>query len=377
MGATVSALSILKIAVNSRMLLEQGTGVPNYIACLYEACLRLDSANQYIFFQPGRSRVLGETVVAGAPPGLAGAAWFDSFQTQRLIRQTRPDIFHAPSHIMPLRKLPGVKYVVTIHDLAFLVLPGHYDWKHRVYYGWQVARSARMADRIVADSLHTKNDIIRFYRIPAERIEVVHLAVAEHYFQAGQSPLPRLVAEKYFLAVTTHPKRKNVVGALRAFATFASRSDVIFVVAGPMNEGSRREFLSLAERLGVGNRVRLWGYADGPQMAALYQHAEFTIYPSFYEGFGMPAAEAMACRCPVITSNVSSLPEVMPDGEWLVNPYDIGDMADKMQRMLALTPEARRQIGEKNRQHAQQFTWEKAARQMLEIFDTLRDKQVK
>jgi glycosyltransferase involved in cell wall biosynthesis len=106
-------------------------------------------------------------------------------------------------------------------------------------------------------------------------------------------------------------------------------------------------------------------------MAGLYQNAEFTLYPSFYEGFGMPAAEAMACRCPVITSNTSSMPEVMPDSDWLVNPHDISDMAGKMQKMLVLSPEARRQIGEKNRQHARLFTWEKAARQMIEIFKML------
>jgi glycosyltransferase involved in cell wall biosynthesis len=361
----------LKIAVNTRMLLEKGTGVPNYIGCLYEACLKLDQVNQYIFFQPNRSRTLGQTMVAGAPPGLAGAAWFDSIQTHKLIRQSRPNIFHAPSHILPLRKLRGVKHVVTIHDLAFRVFPEHYDWKHRIYYGWQVARSVRLADCIVADSHNTKRDIIRFYRIPPERIKVVHLAVAGHYFQAAETQQPRPVAEKYFLAVTTHPKRKNVLGALRAFATFASQSDVTYVVAGPMNESQQRESLALASQLGVRDRVRLWGYADGRQMALLYQNAEFTIYPSFYEGFGMPVAEAMACRCPVITSNTSSLPEIMPDGDWLVNPHDIGDMASKMQRMLALSPEARRRIGERNQQHARLFTWEKAARQMIEIFETL------
>jgi len=353
------------------MLLEKGTGVPNYIAGLYGACLKLDQANEYVFFQPNRSHALGQTLVANAPPGLAGAVWFDLIQTQSLIRQSQPDIFHAPSHILPLRKPRGVKQVVTIHDLAFRVLPEQYDWKHRLYYGWQVARSVRTADCLVADSENTKRDIIRFYQIPPERIEVVHLAVADHFFQAADTLLPRPVAEKYFFSVTTHPKRKNILGALRAFAAFASRSDVNFVIARPMGKAERGELLALAGQIGVGDRVRLWGYADGRQMATLYQNAEFTIFPSFYEGFGMPVAEAMACRCPVITSNISSMPEIMPDGEWLVNPYDLGDMAGKMQRMLELPPEARRRIAERNQQHARVFTWEKAARQMLNIFETL------
>ena len=178
--------------------------------------------------------------------GLAGAVWFDLIQTQTLIRKSRPDIFHAPSHILPLRKPRGVKQVVTIHDLAFRVLPEQYDWKHRIYYGWQVARSVRTADCIAADSENTKRDIIRFYGIPPERIEVVHLAVADHFFQAAETPLPRTVTEKYFFSVTTHPKRKNILGALRAFATFASKCDANFVVAGPMGQAERDEFLGLA-----------------------------------------------------------------------------------------------------------------------------------
>jgi glycosyltransferase involved in cell wall biosynthesis len=357
------------------MFLEKGTGVPNYIACLYRACLQIDPANQYVFFQPNRSRTLGETLVASAPAGLAGAAWFDSVQAQKLIREQRPDIFHGPSHILPLRKQPGVKYVVTIHDLAFRVLPEQYEWQHRIYYGWQVARSLRMADLVVADSHNTRRDVIRFYQIPTERVRVVHLGVADQFFQAAGTRPPRAVDERYFLSVTTHPKRKNVLGALKAFATFASPMDVRYVVAGLMGEPQRREFLALADQLGVRDKVQLFGYADDSQLTSLYQNAEFTLYPSFYEGFGLPVVEAMACGCPLIASNTSSLPEIVPDGEWLVDPYNITDMAAKMQQMLALSPEERRRLGERNQQHAKNFTWGKAAGQMIEIFRELHERK--
>jgi glycosyltransferase involved in cell wall biosynthesis len=365
----------LKIAINSRMYLEKGTGVPNYIACLYQACLRIDPSNQYVFFQPNRSRTLGDTQIASAPAGLAGAAWFDTVQAQKLTRAHRPDIFHGPSHILPLRKLSGVKYVVTVHDLAFRVLPEQYEWRHRLYYGWQVARSLRMADLVVADSHNTRRDVLRFYPVPPERVAVVHLGVADQFCRAAEARPPRAVTGRYFLSVTTHPRRKNILGALKAFATFAPRTDASYVVAGLMREPQQQEFLALADQLGVRNKVRLFGYADDSQLVSLYQNAEFTLYPSFYEGFGLPVVEAMACGCPVIAANASSLPEIVPDGEWLVDPYDITAMAAKMQQLLALSPEERRRLGERHQHHAKNFTWEKAAGQMIGIFQELHDRK--
>jgi len=102
------------------MILEKGTGVPNYVAHLYRKCLEVDPANQYVFFQPDRSRTLGVTQVARTPRGLLGAAWFDCLRVQRLIRRANLDVFHGPSHFLPLRKFAGIKYVVTVHDLALM-----------------------------------------------------------------------------------------------------------------------------------------------------------------------------------------------------------------------------------------------------------------
>ena len=355
------------------MFLEKGTGVPNYIAYLYRACLKIDPDNRYVFFQPDQSRIIGETQTAPARAGLAGAAWFDTVQTYKLNRELSPDIFHGPSHVLPFRRQKGVKYVVTIHDLAFRVLPEHYGWQHRAYYGWQVSRSLRMADVIVADSHNTKRDIIRFYQVPEEKIKVVHLGVAEQFFETAETRPPRVVGEKYFLSITTHPKRKNVLGALKAFALFANQNDVQYVVVGLMGEPQRQELLALAAELGIRDKVRLFGYADDSQLVSLYQNAEFTLYPSFYEGFGLPVVEAMACGSPVIASNTSSLPEIVPNREWLVDPYDFSDMAGGMQRMLALSPAQREELAANCRDQARHFTWEKSARQMIEIFNQLQN----
>lgn len=353
------------------MILEKGTGVPNYVAHLYRKCLEIDPANQYVFFQPNASRTLGVTQVARIPQGLLGAAWFDCLRVQRLIRRANVDVFHGPSHFLPLRKCAGVKYVVTIHDLSFRVMPEQYDWKHRWYFGWQLARSLKMADAVVAVSQNTRRDLVRFYGLSEKQIHVVYHGVAEHFLRATGPPGERLITGKYFFSVTTHPTRKNILGALEAFAMFAAGSDLSCVIAGLISEQHRRELLACAERLGVRQKVTLFGYADDKQLINLYRNAEFFIYPSFYEGFGFPVVEAMACGCPVIASNTSSLPEIMPDDEWLVDPHNIGNIAQKMQRMLALSPALRQDLVIKNRNHAQNFNWDKTAREMIAIFAQL------
>jgi glycosyltransferase involved in cell wall biosynthesis len=362
----------LKIGVNSRIFLEKGSGVPNYVACLYRKCLEIDATNRYVFFQPNLSHTIGSTQVAHTQPGLLGAALFDCLRVQRLIRQAKLDVFHGPAHILPLRKCTGVKYVVTIHDLAFRVLPSQYDWKHRCYYGWQLSKAVKMADVVVAVSHNTKKDIVRFYGLPEERIEVVHLGVADHFLKSPESPCERLIADRYFLSITTHPKRKNILGTLKAFAMFAGQCDRLkYVIAGLIGVDQRNELCSLADQLGIREKVVLFGYADDDQLIELYRNAEFLIYPSFYEGFGLPLVEAMACGCPVIASNTSSLPEIMPDNEWLVDPYNPVDMAGQMQRMLKMPPEKRCELIKKNQKHVSNFTWDKAARRMIKIFEGL------
>ena len=290
------------------MYLERATGVPNYVAQLYRKCLEIDPVNQYVFFQPGLSRTLGTTKIARVPRGLLGAALFDSLRVQRLIRQGQLDVYHGPSHFLPLRKCAGVKYVVTIHDLAYRIMPSQYDWKHRWYFGWQLARSLKMADAIVAVSLNTKRDLVRFYNLPEERVQVVYHGVAEHFLRAPGPPGSELIGDKYFFSVTTHPTRKNVLGALKAFAMFAGQSRLKYVVAGVIDEQQRQEFLASADRLGIRDKVTLFGYANNDQLVNLYQNAEFLIYPSFYEGFGFPVVEAMACGCPVIASKYQFAP---------------------------------------------------------------------
>jgi glycosyltransferase involved in cell wall biosynthesis len=358
----------LNIGVNSRYILERGTGVPNYVAYLYRKLLEVDTTNTYTFLQTNDRKTLGRTLVAPTRPGIAGAAHFDCLKVRGLLREAKSQIYHATAHILPLQRTPGVKYVVTFHDLGTRVLPQQYGWQHKLYYRLLVPRSLQLADAIVADSHNTKRDILRFYGTPEHKVSVVHLGVGPQFLDGANQQGERIIPEKYFFSITTHPKRKNVLGALRAFATFADKTTLKYVIAGLIDDTQRQEVIDLATSLGLSNRVQLFGYADDQQLINLYRHAEFLIYPSFYEGFGFPVVEAMACGCPVITSNTSSLPELMLTDEWLVNPADTGDIAAKMQQMIQLAPERRAALIAQNIAHARTFTWEKAAREMMAVF---------
>ena len=378
----------MRIAIDARWIFPQISGIGAHTRELIRHLAREDHENNYLLFFSDRllaERTWLEADLVDKPnfrPEIIPSGVFSPRSQMMLplhLIRRKVQVFHSTNYMIPLASFPrermgSVRCVVTIHDLAFRVLPEHYGWQHRIYYGWQVSRSLRMADVIVADSHNTRRDIIRFYQVPAEKIEVVHLGVAEQFFATAETRPPRVVAEKYFLSITTHPKRKNVLGALKAFALFARQSDVQYVVVGLMGEPQRQELLALAGELGIRDKVSLFGYADDSQLVSLYQNAEFTLYPSFYEGFGLPVVEAMACGCPVIASNTSSLPEIMPDGEWLVDPHDIADIAARMQRMLSLAPEARRLIAEKNQRRAREFTWEKAAVRMRKIFLALQNR---
>jgi glycosyltransferase involved in cell wall biosynthesis len=298
-----------------------------------------------------------------------GAAWFDSVGVYRLIRQSRLDVFHGPSFILPFRKPPGVRYVLTVHDLAMWKVPQHYSAPLLGYYRWRVPPSVALADSIMVISKSTKRDLVSLLGVAPELVHVVYPGV-KPVFQTGQphSTQP-MVAEPYFFSVCTH-RRKNMDGALEAFAQLvAERKDTrtILVIAGSLSPDHVRELEQTAQRLGVSARLKLLGYVTDEELADLYRRAIASLYPSLYEGFGLPVVESMACDCPVITSDVSSMPELLPDGEWLVDFNSTEAIKQKMATLVDLSKAQRAELIRRNREFSRQFTWENAAKQTLDV----------
>jgi len=262
--------------------------------------------------------------------------------------------------------------VLTVYDLTTSFFPQNFVLKHRIVFGSFVPLSIRKADHIVAISESTKRDIVEHFKIPDDRITVVHGA-AEDRFRRPADPA-RLAAvrekyrlpERYILFVGVIEPRKNVPGLLEAFASIAQRIPHHLVVAGGLGWKYDSVFTTV-RRLGLGERVVFPGFIADEDLVPLYQGAELFVYPSFYEGFGLPVLEAMSCGVPVVTSNLSSLPEVTGNAAELVDPQDIGQIAEAMHRVLTDEVRRRRMVQE-GMARAADYSWDAAARTLLGVY---------
>lgn len=359
----------MKIVVNSRMYQNTETGIPHYIRSLYSELVK-NPDRKYIFLQSNGRKTLGETRIFTTPKNILGNILFDVYLVHRLISRIPDiDVFHAPANILPWMKMKNVQYVVSIMDLSFITVPKLSGWIFNMYYRILVGRSLKMADAVIAISESTKRDIIKVYKTPPEKIYVTYPGIDEIFFNSKLTK--RAISKPYFFSLTTHPKRKNIYAILRAMKQSTELKDHIFVLAGLIEPGPLAELVSYIKSNGLSKRVKLLGFVSTEKLISLYQHAEFFIYPSYYEGFGFPPIEAMACRCPVIVSNTSSLPEVVPDTRWHIDPYDVTSIAQTMDKLVLLSKRERVDLIKNNFEYVKKFRWTKTAQQTLKIFDRI------
>lgn len=228
-------------------------------------------------------------------------------------------------------------------------------------------RALRRADAVIAISEETKQDVIRLFGVPAERITVVQLS----YVPLGEKQEPLPVPDSFFLFAGVLKERKNVAGIIRAFSLFA-RNDTSYelLIAGKQGGAYAESLVRLARELGVEKRVRFLGYVTDAQLAYLYAKTRALVFPSFIEGFGMPVLEAMHVGLPVITSSRGALAEVAGDAALLVDPARPEDIAAAMSRMTT-DATLRRELTEKGLLRAAQFSWQRTAGEILEVITNL------
>lgn len=287
------------------------------------------------------------------------------------LRRDRPDLLFVPSHVMPVGC--PVPAVVTVHDLGYRHYPAAHRAVDRWYLEWTTRRHAQRATRVVADSAATRDDLCRYYGAETARVRVVYPGRDETLQRVTDPAVLAALRDRYgirgdyLLYLGTLQPRKNLARLVEAFAGLADRLQL--VLAG--RPGWLCEDLSVqTERLGLRGRVVMPGYVPPQDKAALLSGALALAFPSLYEGFGMPVLEAMACGVPVLTSNVSSLPEVAGDAALLVDPLSTSAIADGLAR-LAGDAGLRRTLVERGYRQVQRFSWSAAAAQVWEVFDSL------
>lgn len=283
------------------------------------------------------------------------------------------DIFHQPNFISARKG--AYKKIVTIHDLSVKIFPEQKPINVRWYYGLYLDNTIRKADAIMADSENTKKDIIKFYKIDEGKIKVIYPGVMDYFRVINEKELLNNVRIKYMLPeefiffVGTIEPRKNLVRLLKAFSEMIKNGmkDLFLVIAG-YKGWLTKPFFQMLKELEISEKVKLLGYVDEEDLPALYNLAKIFIFPSIYEGFGIPPLEAMACGTPVIASRTSSIPEVVGDSAILIDPYDEKMLAKEIISLLK-DNNLQKELREKGLKRAKLFSWEKMAKEVLNIYE--------
>jgi glycosyltransferase involved in cell wall biosynthesis len=266
--------------------------------------------------------------------------------------------------------------VVSIHDLSFEHLPHTFHRRSRTQLRLTVRHSARRAAKILTLSEHTRRDVIETYGIDPSRIAAIPLAAPRHFYPVQDDrELQRVrhnygIAGPYILSVGSIQPRKNLARLVNAYASLRGKfapSDVPKLVLVGKCAWLYDETLRALEQMGVTESVILTGYVPEADLPALYSGAVCFVYPSYFEGFGLPPLEAMKCGAPVIVGNQTSLPEVVGDAALTVDPFDVSSIAAAIERLIN-DLNLRRELSVKGQKRAEMFDWRETARRTLEIY---------
>jgi glycosyltransferase involved in cell wall biosynthesis len=363
----------VRIGIDARLVFYHQAGIGQYILRLSQALAQIDRDDTFVIFKSRKDR----TPIVEQANFKRQNMWTPShhrFERWAMSAELAPfalDVLHSPDFIPPAwTRCPAV---ITMHDLAFMLYPRFLTRESARYYG-QVDVAARQADHIIAVSESTKRDTIRLLGVPETKITVISEAAHPLFEPLAEDTARAFVRTRYNLSsefilfVGTIEPRKNLPTLLRAFHRLREhyKSEAVLAMAGHRGWLVEEVDRVIAE-LQLGGAVRFLGNVQNEDLVYLYNAARLFVLPSFYEGFGLPPLEAMACGTPVIVSNVSSLPEVVGDAGLLINPEDVEGLTVAMWR--ALTDEKlRHELREKGCRRAQTFSWERAARETLNVY---------
>ncbi len=365
----------MKIAIDVHSLESQSAGNETYFQQLLSSLVKKNNANQYSLLYTHAAAPLNTPVdqrfnwVAVSPNRVRRIL----FDLPRALRRIKPDVCHC-QYIRP----PGLKCktVVSIHDLAFEHFPETFSMVQRMAMKTLVRQAAMRADRILTISHFSADDISRTYGVPREKISVAYPAVSPA-FQPGDKQKARIhlaarykLENEFLLYVGRIQARKNLVQLIEAYARVRQRGATAkLVIVGKSDYDSKQVFDKIAD-LGLHDAVFSPGYVPQEDLPLFYQGAEAFVFPSFFEGFGLPVLESMACGTPAITSVGSSLEELAGGAALLVDPHSVDSMVNAMERVLG-SADLRADLAARGLGRSADFTIENFAGQVLQVYASL------
>lgn len=398
----------MRIGIDCRTILNPGygenAGVGHYTYFLVKNLISLDKKNKYIlFFDNLLSKSAAEEVISGAANAEIRFFPFHKYKhylpvafshilVSAALEKEKLDVFHSPAYVLPL-SYKG-KSVVTVHDLAIYKHPEWFPSKFLIGQKFStktlVPKSLGKAAKIIAVSEHTRKDIAEIFKIKKDKVEVVYEGVETRKIPSRRQSVCGLETEvcyddikikyglknNYALFLGTIEPRKNLLSLLRAFSELLEKDAVFkeshqFIIAGAKgwkNEKIFSEIKTLAKKTGSAENIKYIGYVSDQDKFALIKYASCFVFPSLYEGFGLPVLEALSLGTPTITSNISSMPEVAGDAAILVNPESQREISEALKKVLS-DGDLRAELSRRGREQAKKFSWEKSARETLAVYE--------
>lgn len=367
----------MKIVINALGPSKVKAGIGNYLSNLINKLSIVDKKNKYIIFASSENKIFYKTqnknffiidIGFWGRNNLLRIFWEQLILPVKLLEH-KADILFSPGFVCPLIK--AVKYITVIHDMTFFSHPQVHTFFKKLYFPFMIKRSVKRSEKIIAISYNTKKEIIKYIKIPPEKIVVTHLS-ANKFSKSNIIDEKKFLLEKYkiksdfLLFVGMIEPRKNLDLIIEAFKKFSDKTIKLVIV------GKKGWMVDdLFEKIKLKNldeQIIFTGFVPDNELEIFYKTAKVFLYPSLYEGFGIPVLEAMTTGCPVITSNISSLPEVAGDAAILIDPENSEELSDAVNKLIN-DVKIREELVKKGFENTKKFSWKKTAKQTLLVFE--------
>jgi glycosyltransferase involved in cell wall biosynthesis len=364
----------LKIAIDIREAGAEKTGKGWYTFNLVSELLKLDQNNQYLLYTDGQKNPFSQFKNAQIRH-IEGKGLKWHLSVLKDLKQQKPDLFFAPtSYIIPALAPKWLKVIITVHDMVAFLFPGSHNTKAVLIERLTLRRAIKKASQVFVVSENTRKDLLKRFKYPQNHIHLVPCAPADFYREPlDAEDLAKFrqkykLPEKFILAVGTLEPRKNFGTLIKSFVLIKSKlPDSKLVIVG--KKGWKYENIEARlKEFKLENDVIFPGYLEAQDLKKMYTLATIFVFPSLYEGFGIPPLEAMACGCPVISSNVASLPEVVGDAGILIDPKNARKIADSVVSLIE-NDQIRNMLIERGRRRAEKFSWKASAEAALAVFE--------